>query len=450
MITNNLNAAKVKNRASGQWTHILPALTGIDATLLDEKHHPCPKCGGKDRFRSIDTDAGALYCNQCFNERNGDGITAVMWLNEWSFPESLHAVAGYLNLPGSRNGHASNGHVRGATAGPTVTAKAKGESVPKGNGFATAVEAVADACRWMSKDGFEPGGEWLYHSADGKRVATVLRFNHPTVPKQYRPVSLHGDRWFTVDPPQKKWPLYRLPELANAELVFVDEGEQASDTVRSIGLTATTSAHGSQSPKMTDWSPLAGKPVVILPDNDDSGEKYAELVTTILLSLDPPATVQVVRLPDIPKGGDMVEGLAAQPHTADNDAICDALLKLVEAAEPVVLDVPVTTVDQRSADDESETTNIIDEPWPAPLHDDALHGVVGDIVRLIEPHSEADPVALLIQLLVVIGNIVGRYLYFQVESTRHYANLYAVLVGSSSSGRKGYSGRPYSQAGQTG
>jgi hypothetical protein len=50
-------------------------------------------------------------------------------------------------------------------------------------------------------------------------------------------------------------------------------------------------------------------------------------------------------------------------------------------------------------------------PWPAPLTDDAFHGVAGEIVRAIEPHSEADPAALLIQFLVAFGNLVGHAAY---------------------------------------
>lgn len=88
----------------------------------------------------------------------------------------------------------------------------------------------------------------------------------------------------------------------------------------------------------------------------------------------------------------------------------------------------------------SETTLIVDTPWPEPLDDAAYYGVAGDIVRKIEPHTEADPVAILIQILVAAGNVIGRHCYFAIEATRHYANLFAVLVGSSSSGRKGTSG----------
>jgi Zinc-binding domain of primase-helicase len=442
MITNNHDVEEVKSAANGRWKDILPSLTGIDATLLDEKNHPCPKCGGTDRFRCLDANAGVLFCNQCFNGKNGDGIAAIQWLTGWKFPEALQAVAESLNLPGSLNGHATNGKARGAAAKPSSNAKAKRDDKPKGKPFATADKAKVVCVEGMRKCSYEPGGEWAYLNADGKAVAWVLRFDKPGVPKEYRPVSLHDDGWYIKDPPGL-WPLYQLPAMLKAGLVFVPEGEKAADAVRSIELTATASAHGSQSASKSDWTPLAGKEVVILPDHDHAGEQYAEQVTTILLSLDPPAVVKIIRLPGLPEKGDFVEWLAAQPHPSDHDEVCNALLKLVEAAEPVVLNVPATiapAVDRHAAGDESETTHIVDEPWPAPPCEAAFHGVAGDIVRLIEPHSEADPVALLIQLLVVMGNICGRHRYCQVESTRHYPNLFAVLVGSSSTGRKGTAG----------
>src|SRR5215472_11202690 len=46
--------------------------------------------------------------------------------------------------------------------------------------------------------------------------------------------------------------------------------------------------------------------------------------------------------------------------------------------------------------------------WPAPLAAQAFYGVAGEIVRCIEPHTEADPAALLFQFLCVFGNLVGR------------------------------------------
>ena len=100
----------------------------------------------------------------------------------------------------------------------------------------------------------------------------------------------------------------------------------------------------------------------------------------------------------------------------------------------------VTTGSSPAASPRDETTNLIVESWPAPIEPVAFYGVAGDIVRKIEPHTEADPVAILIQVLVAVGNVIGRQAYFRIEATRHYANLFAVIVGASSVARKGTSG----------
>lgn len=68
-----------------------------------------------------------------------------------------------------------------------------------------------------------------------------------------------------------------------------------------------------------------------------------------------------------------------------------------------------------------------------------MRGVIGDLVHAIEPHSEADPVALLIQSIVAYGNVLNRAPYFQAEADRHYLNLNAALVGETAKGRKGTS-----------
>ncbi len=84
------------------------------------------------------------------------------------------------------------------------------------------------------------------------------------------------------------------------------------------------------------------------------------------------------------------------------------------------------------------------EPLPEPptrpeLGDHAYHGLAGEIVEAIEPQTEADPAAILVQLLCSFGNLVGRSAHYIVEGTAHYANLFAVLVGATARGRKGTS-----------
>lgn len=76
--------------------------------------------------------------------------------------------------------------------------------------------------------------------------------------------------------------------------------------------------------------------------------------------------------------------------------------------------------------------------WPE-LADEALYGLPGDIVRAIEPQTEAHPVALLANTLVAFGNASGIGAYVQVGPDMHNLNLDVVLVGETAKGRKGTS-----------
>lgn len=76
--------------------------------------------------------------------------------------------------------------------------------------------------------------------------------------------------------------------------------------------------------------------------------------------------------------------------------------------------------------------------WPI-MDEAAYHGLAGDIVRTIEPETESDPNAILIQLLVYFGNVVGNSSYYKVEADAHHTNLFAALVGRSAKARKGTS-----------
>jgi hypothetical protein len=77
--------------------------------------------------------------------------------------------------------------------------------------------------------------------------------------------------------------------------------------------------------------------------------------------------------------------------------------------------------------------------WPAPPGPAAYHGLLGEIVRRLEPETEADPVAILAQLLVGFGAAVGRGAYFEIGATRHHPQEFLLLVGESSTSRKGTS-----------
>jgi hypothetical protein len=82
---------------------------------------------------------------------------------------------------------------------------------------------------------------------------------------------------------------------------------------------------------------------------------------------------------------------------------------------------------------------LVDPQWPRQLRPEAFHGIAGELVEIIDPHTEADPAALLMQFLIAFGNVIGRGPYFATGSDQHYTNQFGVLVGASSKGRKGSS-----------
>jgi len=77
--------------------------------------------------------------------------------------------------------------------------------------------------------------------------------------------------------------------------------------------------------------------------------------------------------------------------------------------------------------------------WPAPLKDAAYHGVLGEIVTALAPQTEADPAAMLVQMLAMFGNAVGRTPHFRVGADVHHLNLFVAIVGTTAKGRKGLS-----------
>ena len=81
-------------------------------------------------------------------------------------------------------------------------------------------------------------------------------------------------------------------------------------------------------------------------------------------------------------------------------------------------------------------------PYPAPLGEDAYYGIAERFVRLVEPHTEADPSFMLVQFLIFAGNIFGRNAFVWAGADQHYPNLFGCGVGPTAAGRKGSASGP--------
>ena len=91
--------------------------------------------------------------------------------------------------------------------------------------------------------------------------------------------------------------------------------------------------------------------------------------------------------------------------------------------------------------EKSKQSALPDPPpgWPRPLGNAARHGLVGDILGTVEPHTEADTAALGAQLIQGFGSVVGSRPRFTVEADIHHTNLNVAVIGRSGRSRKGTS-----------
>ena len=172
---------------------------------------------------------------------------------------------------------------------------------------------------------FEGPKPWLdigvvykYLDAAGRHVLDVIRTKSGKPRFRQRrpdPSKPFGWNWKTRDIPPAERPLYRLPELlASADLVeapvvYVCEGEKDSDNLVARGLIATTNSGGA-----SRWHPayaqqLAGRSVIVLPDNDQPGREHAALVARTLYGV--ADEVRILELPGLAHKGDVSDWLAA-------------------------------------------------------------------------------------------------------------------------------------------
>jgi putative DNA primase/helicase len=142
----------------------------------------------------------------------------------------------------------------------------------------------------------KPDSSWRYETADGETAYYVIRWNEGDDKKVIRPLSwFDGEGWKFGAWPNDR-PLYNLPaigEQPNAPIIIC-EGEKAADAAARIfpSSIATTSSGGAGAAAKTDWAPLAARPVLIWPDQDAAGEKYARELAAILARLD--CTISIV------------------------------------------------------------------------------------------------------------------------------------------------------------
>lgn len=80
---------KTLDAARGKWRGILLTL-GVEDKFLNNRHGPCPLCGGNDRYRWDNKDgSGSYLCSQC---GAGTGMQLLQKLKGWDFATAAREV----------------------------------------------------------------------------------------------------------------------------------------------------------------------------------------------------------------------------------------------------------------------------------------------------------------------------------------------------------------------
>ncbi|MCH7498569.1 MAG: DUF3631 domain-containing protein [Nitrospinae bacterium] len=161
--------------------------------------------------------------------------------------------------------------------------------------------------------------EYPYKDESGELLFQVVRYA-PKDFKQRRPEGNGGWNW-SLDGTRRV--PYRLPELiAGGNPVFVPGGEKDVNTLVSHGLESTTNSggEGNWSSEFNEY--LKDQNVVVLEDNDSTGQKHGRVVSQNLHGV--AKSIKIIRFPELPKHGDVSDYL--ENHSPDE------FLKLVKDA----------------------------------------------------------------------------------------------------------------------
>lgn len=163
--------------------------------------------------------------------------------------------------------------------------------------------------------------EYVYKDEDGRPLFKVVRRDNKTFP-QFR----WDGRTFVPGLSNVRRVLYHLDALARArpKMVAICEGEKDCDALKQIRVTATSNPMGAGSWRDDYAAQLVacgvGR-VAIFPDNDAAGEDHA--ITVAESCRRAGLFVKIVRLPNLPKKGDVSDWLAGGGTAADLVTLVD-------------------------------------------------------------------------------------------------------------------------------
>ncbi len=175
------------------------------------------------------------------------------------------------------------------------------------------LDTIEDIEKWLGRSTFQPNQleylnqseiHWDYHDENNQVIAKIYRYYDAAGRKRYSCFDVKNSSSTAPNPR----PLYNIPGIIKSDKIVFVEGEKCAESLINKGITATTTMFGANAPiEKTDWTLLKGKHIIIWPDNDEAGNKYAKNAKKKLLELGVASLVTLKIPQDKPKTWDAAD-----------------------------------------------------------------------------------------------------------------------------------------------
>lgn len=173
--------------------------------------------------------------------------------------------------------------------------------------FPTAVREIGEMANMKTPGKQKVVAKFEYQDKDGNILYVKERIEpgRDGRNKEFRFKHPENGRW--VNGRGGDSVLYRLPDLIRSKRCFIVEGEKKADLLASWGLVATCLDSGANSPGRDEYIQILGRKesVVILPDNDTPGKKYATDIANDLHAK--VKKLKIVELPGLNEKEDIID-----------------------------------------------------------------------------------------------------------------------------------------------
>ena len=449
MISNYpLDVDNIKLAAKGREGEILLHF-GATEEEVSGRHCECRGrggrgCGGKDRFR-FDEQKGFIICNQCFNQGNGDIISAVMWFLDCSFSEAVNQIGEYLNVSYSQP-------VKRKTSKPKNPAVPVSEQIAILEGNQSKFDAWAETkppvtgdavlkagavlCKWPKRAPLEKQVECIGFPAyrEGSEPAGIILYR------------LDGEKFPAIEngPGERKTHLLRGSQdgwvvsgaLDTAKTVIKVEGVPDLLAIAPYvpeGYAVVTNTHGAKSAaKNCPLNSFYEKRVIIIGDADESGVSGANALAQEIV---PYALEVKVIIPD----GEIVESSGQDIRDVMNEnlqagySLQDTVNGILEKAKQQKTFQPIE--DEPALKPSFKSPEVVnDAPKWKPFPTEKLPEEAAKLVREAASSLRCDESLIAIPVLAALAGAIGRSRCLVAKSDWvAYPILWLALVADSGS-----------------